>query len=79
MVDKFFKLDNEASQAVKDTLTNLSISFELAPPHMHRSNIAERMIQAFKSHLKRHVTSVHEGKKLFKCITCGMEVWVHLA
>ena len=31
----FFKLDNEVSQAVKDTLTDKSISFKLAPPHMH--------------------------------------------
>ena len=44
-------LDNEASQAYKDLITNKwGAKFQLVPPHMHRRNAAERAIRTFKAH-----------------------------
>ena len=47
---KLQKLDNEASQVLKDYITAEDIDYQLVPPHMHRRNLAERAIQTFKSH-----------------------------
>ena len=42
--------DNEISQAMKDVFHNEGIAFKLVPPHLHRTNTAERAIQSFMSH-----------------------------
>ena len=42
-------MDNEASSDMKDSMTKHKISFQLAPPHIHRRNAAERAIQTFKN------------------------------
>ena len=47
---KFHVLDNEASVALQDAITNNKIEFQLAPPHIHRRNAAERAIRTFKNH-----------------------------
>jgi hypothetical protein len=43
-------LDNEASLALGNYLTKRGIDYQLAPPHIHRWNNAERAIQTFKNH-----------------------------
>jgi hypothetical protein len=44
------KLDNEASSALQQFMTSQDIDFQLAPPHVHRRNAAERAIRTFKNH-----------------------------
>ena len=44
-------MDNEASKQLKNTLHNNKIKYQLVPPHNHRTNLAERVIQSFKYHL----------------------------
>jgi Reverse transcriptase (RNA-dependent DNA polymerase) len=44
-------MDNEASTAMKQLLQDkFGMQFQLAPPHMHRINAAERAIRTFKNH-----------------------------
>ena len=43
-------MENEASNNMKDSMTKHKISFQLAPPYIHRHNAAERAIQTFKNH-----------------------------
>ena len=43
-------MENEASSDMKDSMTKHKIIFQLAPPHIHRRNAAERAIQTFKNH-----------------------------
>jgi hypothetical protein len=47
---KLILLDNEASKALRDKMTKAGIRLQLAPPHIHRRNAAERAIQTFKNH-----------------------------
>ncbi len=47
---KLQRLDNEASQLLKDFLNEKEIKFQLAPPYIHRRNAAERAIRTFKNH-----------------------------
>jgi hypothetical protein len=44
------RLDNEATSALQDFLVASDIDFQLAPPHIHRRNTAERAIHTFKNH-----------------------------
>jgi hypothetical protein len=44
------RLDNEATGALQDFLIASDIDFQLAPPHVHRRNAAERAIRTFKNH-----------------------------
>jgi hypothetical protein len=48
---KLMKLDNEASQLLKDYLYKQEIASQLVPPYSHRRNSAERAIISFKDHL----------------------------
>jgi hypothetical protein len=43
------RLDNEASLALSNYLTKQGITYQLAPPHIHRRNNAEQAIQTFKN------------------------------
>ena len=43
-------LDNEASRALQEFLTNENVDFQLVPPHLHHRNAAERAIRTFKNH-----------------------------
>lgn len=43
-------LDNEASNILRRFLSKQDIAFQLAPPHSHRRNAAERAIRTFKNH-----------------------------
>ena len=44
------RLDNEASASLREFLTTEKVDFQLAPPHLHRRNAAERAIRTFKNH-----------------------------
>jgi hypothetical protein len=44
------RLDNESSLALRNYLTKQGITYQLAPPHIHQRNNAERAIQTFKNH-----------------------------
>jgi hypothetical protein len=43
-------LDNEATGALQEFIVASDIDFQLAPPHVHRCNAAERAIRTFKNH-----------------------------
>jgi hypothetical protein len=45
------RLDNEISRVLIKAITDKGIDYQLASPHDHRLNPAERAIQTFKSHL----------------------------
>jgi hypothetical protein len=51
-------LDNEASLALRNYLTKQGIYYQLAPPHIHRRNNAERVIQNFRNHFISGLCSV---------------------
>jgi hypothetical protein len=44
------RLNNEASASLRNFLTTKNVDFQLAPPHLHRRNAAERSIRTFKNH-----------------------------
>eukprot|EP00957_Ditylum_brightwellii_P125211 9544748-Ditylum_brightwellii.AAC.1 len=51
LTPKYQILDNDASAAVQVNLKkNKGFNFQLAPPHCHCRNVAERAIQTFKNH-----------------------------
>jgi hypothetical protein len=45
------RLDNEASALLQQFMQDENIDFQLAPPHLHRRNAAERAIRTYKNHL----------------------------
>ena len=47
---KLHWLDNEASKALKNFIAQEQTQYHLAPPHIHRCNVAERAIRTFKNH-----------------------------
>jgi hypothetical protein len=52
------RLDNEASLALRNYLTQQGITYQLAPPHIHQRNNAERAIQTFKNNFIAGLFSV---------------------
>ena len=44
------RLDNEASNLLKQEMTRLGVDWQLVPPHTHRRNSAERAIRTWKNH-----------------------------
>jgi hypothetical protein len=55
---KLQTLDNEASAALKNFFTANDVDYQLAPPHCHRRNAAERAIRTFKEHFVAGLSSV---------------------
>jgi hypothetical protein len=43
-------MDNEASAAFRQAITDNDCKLQLVPPHVHRCNAAERAIRTFKDH-----------------------------
>ena len=39
-----YVLDNEASNHLKDAMTDKKLTYQLVPPHNNRTNLAERAI-----------------------------------
>ena len=54
-----YLLDNEFSNELELALQKNNIKYQLAPPHNHRSNKAERAIQTFKEHFIAGINSVN--------------------
>ena len=54
---KFYILDNEISGEFKSALDKNELKYQLAPPHQHRRNAAERAIQTFKNHFLAGLSS----------------------
>ena len=52
-------LDNEMSGTLQNAMRNHNTTYQLVPPHSHRTNIAERSIQTFKAHFKAGLASLH--------------------
>jgi hypothetical protein len=51
-------MDNEASAALKKYFTEKEMTYQLIPPHCHRTNAAERAIRTFKEHFKSDFATV---------------------
>jgi hypothetical protein len=51
-------MDNEASTALKKYFTEKELNYQLAPPHCHIENAAERAIRTFKENLKAGLSKV---------------------
>ena len=44
-------LNNECTVGLKQVMRNAGVTFQLVPPHLHRTNAAERSISTYKDHL----------------------------
>ena len=56
---KLHRLDNEASQLLKNFMTDEDVDYQLTPAGLHRRNWAERAIQTFKNHFIAGLCSTH--------------------
>ena len=54
-----YVMDNETSKELIAALEKKQLSYQLAPPHMHRTNAAEKAIQTFKNHFITGLTLCH--------------------
>eukprot|EP00957_Ditylum_brightwellii_P205662 15344877-Ditylum_brightwellii.AAC.1 len=52
-------MDNEVSAALMKAISKEKIKLQLAPPHVHGTNAAERAIQTFKDHFIVGLCNVH--------------------
>jgi hypothetical protein len=52
-------MDNEASSALKKYFTEKEMSYQLVPPHCHRTNAAKRAIRTFKEHFKAGLATIN--------------------
>ena len=48
---EFHRLDNECPQELQDYFKRRKVDYQMAPPHDHRTNAAERAIRTSKNHL----------------------------
>jgi hypothetical protein len=46
---QMYILDNGGSNNLKKTLKKYNLKYQLAPPHLHRHNAAERAIRTYKN------------------------------
>ena len=58
-------LDNECPAGLKNFMRPEGVTFQLVPPHLHRTNSAERAIQTFKNHLIAGISSCDPGFPLY--------------
>ena len=54
----FHFMDNEASTALRMTMTSMNIKYQLFPPSIHRANNVERAIQILRNHFAVVLCSV---------------------
>ena len=64
------RIDNECSKEFRTICKKLTISIELAPPGIHRTNAAERAIRTFKNHF---IATLSTSDKQFP-----LELWDEL-
>jgi hypothetical protein len=57
--------DNEASAALQQFTTSVNVDYQLAPPHTHRRNAAERDIRTFENHFITGLYSVNKNFPLY--------------
>ena len=57
---KLQKLDNEASEILKQFMHEEEVKFQLVPPGMHRRNAAERAIRTFQNHFIAGLCTTHK-------------------
>ena len=55
------RLDNEASAALQQFMSDEGIDYQLVPPNVHRRNAAERAIRTFKNHFIAGLCSTDTG------------------
>ena len=55
---KIYIMDNKASSDLKKAILKYKLSYQLAPPHMHRINTAEQAIWTFKNHFLSELSTV---------------------
>ena len=55
----FCEIDDEFSADFKEALACSKLTFQLAPPGNHRTNLAERAIQTFKNHFLPGLATCH--------------------
>jgi hypothetical protein len=51
-------MNNEISDEFASALAANNVAFQLVPPHTHRRNLSERVIQTWKNHFKAGLASV---------------------
>ena len=57
---KLHILDNECSETFKKFMISKDETWQLAPPHIHRRNAAERAIQTWKNHFIAGLASLNK-------------------
>ena len=60
LAPKMHYLDNECPTVLQKFMTAKDERFQLVPPHLHRRNSAERVIQTFKNHFIAGLASVNK-------------------
>ena len=50
-------LDNKCPDGLKKFMQNTGVTFQLVPPHLHRTNAAERAITTYRDHLIAGISS----------------------
>jgi hypothetical protein len=60
-------MDNEVSAALNSYVTENDMTYQLVPPHCHRSNTAERAIRTFKEHFVAGLSSVDPDFQMHLC------------
>ena len=74
------RMDNEASQELKDAFTQANIKYQLVPAHQHRTNTAERAIRTWKNHFIAGLCSVdpHFPSHLYDRLTLQANITLNL-
>ena len=65
-----YLLDNETSANLEAFFNRNDLAWQYFPPHMHRANIAERMIRTFKNHFIATLATVDKS--------FPMMLWCHI-
>jgi hypothetical protein len=71
---KLQTMDNEASAALKNNLTEQELTCQLVPLHCHRRNAAERVIRTFKEHFAAGLASVGQTSQFICGIMCCLKL-----
>ena len=51
--------DNETSFELQNAMRKKYITYQMVPPHDHRANLAERVIQTFENYFKARLSTLH--------------------
>ena len=56
-VPQITKLDNEASEMLKNNMRKKEVKYQMVPPSIHRQNSAERAMRTWKEHAKATIST----------------------